>query len=132
MGRNAYLFSMELSAASLLVLFLSLVFGETPDSKRIRDNGFWNGWTWQTWIPIVTQASGGIIVGLVTKHAGTVRKGFGLMLGLFLSGVLQAHLSKDDSGDGGVTLQQIVGGSLAGLSLYLHSKFPVVVACAMK
>ena len=132
MGRNAYLFSMELSAASLLVLLISLIVGETPDSKRIRNNGFWNGWTWQTWIPIVTQASGGIIVGLVTKHAGTVRKGFGLMLGLVLSGVLQAQLSKDDS-EGGVTRQQIVGGSLAGLSLYLHSNFPVVATspCAL-
>jgi len=51
-----------------------------------------------------------------------VRKGFGLIFGLFLSGVLQAQLAKDD---GGVTLPQIVGGILAALSLYMHSKFPV-------
>jgi len=56
------------------------------------------------------------------KHAGSVRKGFGLIFGLFLSGVLQAQLAKDD---GGVTLPQIVGGILAALSLYMHSKFPV-------
>lgn len=121
-ARNAYLFTSELSAASTLVLIISLVIGNTPDSKRIRDDGFWNGWTWQTWIPVVTQASGGILVGLVIKHAGTVRKGFGLIFGLALSGMLQAKLSKED---GGVTPQQIVGGVLAALSLYMHSKFPV-------
>lgn len=121
-SRNSYLFSMELSAASMIVLLVSLTLGNTPDSKRIRVDGFWNGWTWETWIPVVTQASGGIVVGLVTKHAGSVRKGFGLIFGLFLSGVLQAQLAKDD---GGVTLPQIVGGILAALSLYMHSKFPV-------
>jgi solute carrier family 35 (UDP-sugar transporter), member A1/2/3 len=121
-ARNAYLFTSELSAASTLVLLTSLVVGNTPDSKRIREDGFWNGWTWQTWIPVVTQASGGILVGLVVKHAGTVRKGFGLIFGLVLSGVLQAKLSKED---GGVTPQQMVGGVLAALSLYMHSTFPV-------
>ena len=66
-------------------------------SKVARRNGkMIEGWTWKTWIPIVSNACGGVVVGLVTKHAGAVRKGFALIFGLVLSGVLQSYLSSSD------------------------------------
>jgi len=118
MGRNSYLFTMELSAASLLFLIASLVLS-SPDGKRIRQDGFFHGWTPQTWIPVVTNALGGIIVGLVTKYAGSVRKGFALIFGLLLSGILQSK------GGEGVSREQVVGGILAAVSLWMYSNFPV-------
>jgi hypothetical protein len=48
------------------------------------------GWTRLTWVPILTQAWGGIIVGLVTKHAGGVKKGFSLIAGIALTAFVQA------------------------------------------
>lgn len=48
------------------------------------------GWTRLTWVPILTQAWGGIIVGLVTKHAGGVKKGFALIAGIALTAFVQA------------------------------------------
>ncbi len=119
-GRNPYLFSMELCAASVLILSASLCF--SPDGKRIINEGFWNGWTASTWIPILTNAIGGIIVGLVTKYAGSVRKGFALIFGIFLSGVVQALLQPDV----GVSKEQAVGGLLAGASLWIHATNPPV------
>eukprot|EP00541_Cyclophora_tenuis_P019322 CAMPEP_0116552640 /NCGR_PEP_ID=MMETSP0397-20121206/6600_1 /TAXON_ID=216820 /ORGANISM="Cyclophora tenuis, Strain ECT3854" /LENGTH=119 /DNA_ID=CAMNT_0004077615 /DNA_START=302 /DNA_END=661 /DNA_ORIENTATION=+ len=116
---------MELSTASLLVLLLSLV--KSPDGRKIRKEGFWKGWTAKTWFPVATNAAGGILVGLVTKYAGSVRKGFALIMGLFLSGVFQAMTGKidgDDDGSGVVTREQIVGGIMAAVSLWLHSSFP--------
>jgi hypothetical protein len=71
-------------------------------------------------IPIATNSVGGIIVGLVTKHAGSVRKGFALIFGILLSGVVQAGLQPEQ----GITKEQIMGGVLAGVSLYLHATNP--------
>ena len=54
---------------------------------------------------------------LVTKHAGSVRKGFALIFGLLLSGLIQA-------GSAGVTPEQVVGGVIAAVSLWLHMTSP--------
>lgn len=86
------------------------------------EKGFFDNWTPQTLIPIFTNAAGGIIVGLVTKHSGAVKKGFALIFGLLLSGILQA-LGSDEENEV-VSKEQVVGGILSALSLYLHSAFP--------
>lgn len=117
-GRNAYLFSMELCAASVLILSASLTL--SADGQAIADRGFFDGWTPATFIPIATNSCGGIIVGLVTKHAGSVRKGFALIFGILLSGLVQAGLQPEQ----GITKEQIMGGVLAGFSLYLHATNP--------
>lgn len=117
-GRNAYLFTMELCAASCLILAISLSI--SSDGEKIRANGFWDGWTISTFIPILTNSAGGIIVGLVTKYAGSVRKGFALIFGIFISGMIQAILQPEMK----ITHEQVVGGSIAALSLYLHSANP--------
>lgn len=117
-GRNPYLFSMELCAASLLILSTSLLF--SADGAQIAKDGFWRGWTAATFIPILTNAAGGILVGLVTKHAGSVQKGFALIFGILLSGILQAMVQPDL----GISNQQILGGLLAALSLYIHATHP--------
>lgn len=109
---NPYLFSMELTVASVIVLVASLFV--SADGKQISQNGFFHQWTPQTMIPILTNSFGGILVGLVTKHAGSVRKGFALIFGILLSGVFQA-------GSHGISFAQIIGGILAAMSLWLHS-----------
>lgn len=118
---SSYVFSMELSAFSVLIMLMSLLLG-SPDGKRLRKGGITEGWTWKTWIPIITNASGGVIVGLVTYHAGAVRKGFALIFGLILSGLLQNIFLSDE----GISHEQVIGGVLASASLWMHSKFPPV------
>lgn len=48
------------------------------------------GWTGWTLIPVFINAAGGIIVGLVTKYAGGVSKGFALIAGILLTAFIQA------------------------------------------
>jgi solute carrier family 35 (UDP-sugar transporter), member A1/2/3 len=120
-GRNAYLFSMELCLASVMVLLLSLVV--SSDGQAIIKNGFWNEWTLCTFIPIFTNSVGGILVGLVTKYSGSVHKGFALILGIFFSGILQACFQSSPE-TGGIRNEQVVGGLLAALALYIHSTSP--------
>eukprot|EP00547_Thalassionema_nitzschioides_P002483 CAMPEP_0194205020 /NCGR_PEP_ID=MMETSP0156-20130528/4377_1 /TAXON_ID=33649 /ORGANISM="Thalassionema nitzschioides, Strain L26-B" /LENGTH=336 /DNA_ID=CAMNT_0038931171 /DNA_START=14 /DNA_END=1024 /DNA_ORIENTATION=+ len=116
-SRNPYLFSMELCAFSVISLGLSLM--ASPDGQMIREKGFLHGWTPMTLVPIVTNSIGGILVGLVTKYAGAVRKGFGLIFGLFISGLIQGR-------ETGVSPEQITGGLLAGISLWMHATNPAV------
>ena len=114
--RNAYLFSMEMNIASVFLLLASLLC--SSDGRTIlRSGSFFSEWTPQTFIPVITNAIGGILVGLVTKHAGSVQKGFALIFGLLLSGIFQA-------GGTGIRTEQVVGGALAAMSLWMHTVYP--------
>ncbi|KAL7576130.1 hypothetical protein ACA910_004792 [Epithemia clementina (nom. ined.)] len=117
-GRNPYLYSIELCVASVIMLMASWIVSD--DGRDVLKHGFFAGWTAQTWIPILTNSFGGILVGLVTKYAGSVRKGFALIFGILLSGFVQAALSSQ----GGVSKEQWLGGILAVISLYLHATNP--------
>ena len=112
--RNAYLFSMELSIASVILLLVSLILSSDGRSIILSPRTFFSNWTPETLIPVLTNSLGGILVGLVTKHAGSVRKGFALIFGLLLSGLLQAS-------GAGIQAHQIVGGLLAAASLWMHT-----------
>eukprot|EP00557_Chaetoceros_sp_GSL56_P011649 CAMPEP_0176478516 /NCGR_PEP_ID=MMETSP0200_2-20121128/1229_1 /TAXON_ID=947934 /ORGANISM="Chaetoceros sp., Strain GSL56" /LENGTH=241 /DNA_ID=CAMNT_0017874461 /DNA_START=612 /DNA_END=1333 /DNA_ORIENTATION=- len=121
-GRNSYLFTIELCAVSILFTGLSMM--RSDDGARIRKNGFFDGWTSKTIIPIITNATGGIIVGLVTKYAGTVKKGFALIFGLLISGLLQAFGEGNDNNNkykSKISKEHVVGGILAAFSLWMHS-----------
>jgi len=57
---------------------------------------------------------------LVIKYAGSVRKGFALIFGILLSGIIQALLLSGQ----GVTKEQVLGGLIAAVSLFLHATNP--------
>lgn len=115
-GRNPYLFSMELCAASMVMFTIKLMFSK--DLATL--GGFWRAWTPSTMIPILSNATGGIIVGLVTKYAGSVRKGFALIFGILLSGLAQAMFQPDQT----IKKEHVFGGVIAAFSLYLHATNP--------
>ncbi len=116
-GRNPYLFSSELCIASLSLLTFSMAFSE--DGQRIRSNGFFDQWTPQTLIPIIVNSMGGIIVGLVTKYAGSVRKGFALIFGMLFTAFIQSVLDGTP-----VSSEKLIGGLIAAISLWMHATNP--------
>ncbi|KAL9179637.1 hypothetical protein ACHAXT_008927 [Thalassiosira profunda] len=119
-NRHALLFTIELCVASLLLLLAA--FATSEDGRKIRERGFFDEWTVYTLVPIVTNAAGGILVGLVIKHAGTVRKGFALIFGILISGVFQSALDESKS----ISKEEIAGGVLAAISLWMHATNPYV------
>jgi UDP-sugar transporter A1/2/3 len=119
-SRNSLLLSLELAICSILVSTMTLFVLPTPDHSRLYKEGWWKGWTIKTWCPLILQATGGVLVGLVTKYAGSVRKGFALIAGMFLSGIFQNILDQD--GTSRVSLEQWCGGALAALSFWVYTK----------
>jgi len=122
-GKNAVLFSAELCVASLIMLGGSLTVN-SPDGQCIKDKGFFADWSSLTFIPILTNALGGIFVGLVTKYAGSVRKGFALIFGLLISGIIQAVTEPTEDGSFAISKEEIIGGCLASISLWIHITNP--------
>ncbi|KAH9718689.1 UDP-N-acetylglucosamine transporter ROCK1 [Citrus sinensis] len=69
---SSYLMTIEMSIVGSLCLLASIA--KSPDGEAIRQHGFFYGWTPLTLIPVISNALAGIVVGLVTSHAGGVRK----------------------------------------------------------
>ncbi|XP_010484302.1 PREDICTED: CMP-sialic acid transporter 5-like [Camelina sativa] len=86
-NRSSYLLTVEMSIVGSLCLLVSLL--KFPDGEAIKRYGFFHGWTALTLVPVISDALGGILVGLVTSHAGGVRKGFVIVLALLVSALLQ-------------------------------------------
>ncbi|KAL1366130.1 hypothetical protein HN51_014011 [Arachis hypogaea] len=84
---SSYLMTIEMSIVGSLCLLASTL--KSPDGEAIRKHGFFYAWTPLTLIPVIFNAVGGILVGLVTSHAGGVRKGFVIVSALLVTALLQ-------------------------------------------
>jgi len=114
--RDSYLFSIELALYSTLTLLVSLPF--TDDFAKIVDHGFFFGWKMTTYIPVFTNAIGGIIVGLVIKYAGGVKKAYGIISGILLTAFARYVYYSTP-----LTLETWVALPIVILSSYLHTVF---------
>jgi UDP-sugar transporter A1/2/3 len=117
--RNSYLFSGEMALLGSLVIIFGLVLDISPDSRSFSDRGILYGWTPFTLIPVLTQGLGGIVVGLITKVAGGVKKGFAVICGLLLTCAWRCLVDGQP-----LSLRVCVAVPLVGGSIYLHAKFP--------
>ncbi|KAK9070231.1 hypothetical protein SSX86_010631 [Deinandra increscens subsp. villosa] len=84
---SSYLMTVEMSLVGSLCLLASTY--KSPDGEAMRQHGFFYGWTPLTMIPVIINAVGGILVGLVTSYAGGVRKGFVIVSALLVTALLQ-------------------------------------------
>lgn len=125
-GRNAYLFTMEVSFYSTLFLLASILVDHQlrPSGTMMAAStqhqpqpqiGKIPKWTVQSLIPITLKAMGGVLTALVHKYAGTVAKGFALVLGLVLSGIFQSTSNQEP-----LEAHQIIGTLLVLLSAWMH------------
>ena len=114
--RNTYLFSAELATYTTLVLVVrELLNGQGMAS-------FFDGWTWATMIPVLVNATGGLIVGLVTKYAGSIAKGYAIVVGILFTGFVEAAFI--DSA--GFPWRLWVALPLVIASTTMHTKYPYV------
>ncbi|CAM9368531.1 unnamed protein product [Discosporangium mesarthrocarpum] len=115
--RNSYLLSMELAVYGVMVLLISTI--QSEDGERIRQDGFLYGWTPYTLVPLFSQALGGMVVGQVTKHAGSVQKGFALIAGILVTAAVQTVLENSS-----LSATHWIAAVLVAAGTYLHASFP--------
>jgi len=114
--KNSYLYTSELAVWGIVTLFGVSIFWEFD---QIAAEGVFKGWSGFTIVPVFVNAIGGILVGLVVKYAGGVRKGFGTVAGMFLTAALSFVI--DDSP---FTLTTWIALPLLIASVYIHTTYP--------
>ncbi len=114
-GRHAMLFSAELALFGIFVLVVTDWFQK---KQLFQYGGPFHDWTLMTMVPVVANAFGGIVVGLVTKYAGGVTKGFALIAGIIVTAIADYLVDGTPLGP-----QHFVSTILVSLSIYLHSSY---------
>ncbi|KAI4317263.1 hypothetical protein L6164_025149 [Bauhinia variegata] len=118
--RSTYLMTIEMSIVGSLCLLISTF--KSPDGEAMKQNGFFYGWTPLTLIPIISNALGGILVGLVTSQAGGVRKGFVIVSALLVTAMLQFVFEGKPP-----SLYCLIALPLVVSSISIYQKFPYQV-----
>ncbi|KAL3688812.1 hypothetical protein R1sor_015121 [Riccia sorocarpa] len=117
--RSTYLMTIEMSAIGAFCLAASL--SRSPDGVAIAEKGFFHGWNLMTFVPVTSNALGGILVGLVTMYAGGVKKGFVIVSALLVTALLQVIV------DGAMPSWLVFAAlPLVVTSTIIHQRYPYV------
>lgn len=119
--RNSYLFSAEMAILGSITILCSLFFNISSESQTWREEGIFARWTLHTLIPVLTQGLGGIVVGLITKVAGGVKKGFAVICGLIFTCIWKCCVYGEP-----LSFQICLAVPLVGASIYMHARYPSV------
>ena len=115
--RTSTALTLEMAVAAIPCLLLAHYAGrDVPSSEH---GGFFRGWTAATLVPVVSSALGGIFVGQITKRLGGVAKGFAIVGGLVLTGILQSLVTGE-----GLEAKHAVALLLVVSCTYAHASFP--------
>uniref|UniRef100_A0A7C8YR44 CMP-sialic acid transporter 5 n=1 Tax=Opuntia streptacantha TaxID=393608 RepID=A0A7C8YR44_OPUST len=114
---SSYLMTIEMSIFGSMCLLASMY--KSPDGDAMRKSGFFYGWTPLTLVPVLANAVGGILVGLVTTYAGGVRKGFVIVSALLVTALLQFIFEGKPP-----SLYCIVALPLVITSISMYQKYP--------
>lgn len=75
--------NIQLSFYSLFpALFIGVLF---KDGAKIAETGFFYGYNFMTWMAILSQSTGGILVALVVKYADNIAKNFATSFSIIVS-----------------------------------------------
>jgi len=88
--RNAYLYTLELSTYSSILLMSSLLWSNSGSISTVMTL-FRRTFEASPlcWIPVLSNACGGLVAGQVIKHVGGVRRSFAVISGIMLTGILE-------------------------------------------
>ncbi|KJH51877.1 putative UDP-galactose translocator [Dictyocaulus viviparus] len=80
--------NLQLGMFSFFSIFGGLLMCWLYDWKAIEKNGFLQGYNVITWIVVLLQAYGGLVIALVVKYADNILKGFAVSLSIILSSLV--------------------------------------------
>lgn len=101
---------------SLFSVVLGCIFVVAlQDGKAIMQDGFFQNYSYLTWVVILIQAGGGLIVGFVVRYADNILKGFATSISIILSSIVSVWLF-----DFEVTLSFGMGALLVVYATYMY------------
>jgi len=119
--RNSYLFSAEMAVFGIVMIVVGLLSGMSSEGQVWREEGLFARWTLHTLIPVLTQGLGGIVVGLITKVAGGVKKGFAVICGLVFTCLWKCFIYGHP-----LSVHVCLAVPLVGFSIFMHAKYPAL------
>jgi UDP-sugar transporter A1/2/3 len=125
-NRNSCMYTMELGVYGTILLTGNWVRQQHQQHADLTMSAFaWDqlfeGFTFQTFIPMAMSAFGGILVGLVTKHAGAVEKSISMVAGICLTALARCLINSTP-----LQLRHLAALALIVVGSMLHSQHPHV------
>ncbi|KAF9336079.1 hypothetical protein BG006_009773 [Podila minutissima] len=79
--------NLQLGISGTLFSFLAMFY----DRQKIMEGGMLQGYSMATWLVVINQALGGLLVAIVVKYADNILKGFATSLSIITSGMISVY-----------------------------------------
>lgn len=79
--------NLQLGISGTMFSFLAMFY----DRYRIMEGGILQGYSVATWLVVINQALGGLLVAIVVKYADNILKGFATSLSIITSGMISVY-----------------------------------------
>ena len=109
--------NIQMGLSSIFLAILGIQF--SGDGPKVRENGFFYGYSPLVWSVILLQAVGGLVVAVVVKYADNILKGFAASFSIVTSCILCYFFF-----DFKPSFIFLIGASLVNVSMYLYSYNP--------
>jgi UDP-sugar transporter A1/2/3 len=117
-GHGSSVWARNLQLASWSVVTGLITLCCSPSSfASVQENGFFHGYTTVTWVVIMMNAFGGLLVGTVIKYANNILKDFAIGCSIVVSSICSVFLFNFQ-----VTLQFLVGMFLVIFAVFLWGR----------
>ncbi|ETV92431.1 hypothetical protein H310_13309 [Aphanomyces invadans] len=124
-ARNAYMVTLELSVINIACCLWSsmahaMALSSADASIPVEPTAsMWVGWSFMTFVTLLVQALGGVLVGFVIKYSGNIKKSFAVVGGLLLTAACESIVNETAFGLPGYLSTALVTGSTL-----LYTNFP--------
>ena len=111
----------QLASFALLAAAMSIA---GKDWVLVLNNGFFQGFSPLVWCVVALEATGGITVALVIKHADNLLKNFAIACGIILTTICSYYLFATP-----ITNNFVMGASLVMVSVFLYNSPATIWRC---
>lgn len=113
--QTVWLRNVQLGGIGAVVGYITM---ELSDGDKVREQGFFYGYTTMVWVVILLQSCGGLIVAVVVKYADNILKGFATSVSIILSCIGSMFIFSFK-----ISLAFCIGATLVIVATYLYSKY---------
>lgn len=117
---SVWLRNVQLAMYGMAIGLLGMWF---KDGEKVKESGFFTGYTSLVWLVIFNQAFGGLLVAVVVKYADNILKGFATSLAIIISCFVSVYFFSFQ-----LNLLFIAGAALVISAVFIYGKAGMTVA----